>query len=141
MKRTQIKSKSDRPKRTKGLFDHLKKESKDAEWSRIKRDILDPYFYSIALLSTCELGFDGCVGSYLPLQYAHSKKREEIAKYEPERTRELCEVIRVCTACHDKIEHPKGLKGKEAKEYMYRMVTQTIESRNRALAKWEKIIA
>lgn len=114
----------------KGLFDHLKKETKQEEWERIKKDILDPYFYKLGLFTVCELRIPNiCIGSALSLQYAHSKKRDYIAVDEPERTRELCEVVRACTACHNEIEHLEDTEQETGHEQMYRIVIDCIKRR------------
>ena len=144
MKRTPFKKKPYQwkrkpPKTKKGLFDHLKKESKNDEWTRIKRDILDPYFQKHNLYSVCELQLDRCIGAVLPLQYAHSKKRGEIALEEPERTRELCEVIRACTNCHKDIEYLPEKDGVSGHEQMYQIVTSVIKTREKRLSRWQKV--
>jgi hypothetical protein len=82
-----------------------------------------------------------CIGAVLPLQYAHSKKREEIALEEPERTRELCEVVRACTACHYYIEHLEDTEEKTGKEQMYEIVVRIRNKRNKRLSRWKKISA
>lgn len=140
MKRTPFKRKpyqwNKNPKK-KGLFPE--KESKVEEWARVKRDILDPYFHEKGLYYTCELSLKGCIGRLLPLQYAHSKKRDDIASEEPERTRELCEVIRTCTVCHDYIERLPSKDEKTGKQRMYEIVVKIIEKRNERLARWKKV--
>lgn len=120
-------------KEGKGLFDHLNKESKDHEWARIKREI-KPFFVEHGLYYICELQLPNvCVGSVLNLTYAHSKKRGDIAKKEPERTRELKEVVRACPACHHKIEYLPKTETETGREQMYRIVTDCIKRRNRRL--------
>lgn len=118
-----------------------KKESKMEEWRRIKTEILIPYFISIGLISTCEIKGDRCLGSALAMQFAHSKKRDDIAKEEPERTRELCEVIRACTNCHYDIEHLPYKDGVSGKDQMYIIVINLIAFRNKRLARWKKVVA
>lgn len=141
LKRTPFKRKPPKPKTSKGLFDHLKKEKKVDEWTRVRTEILDPYFIANNLYDVCELTFSKCIGNKLPLQYAHSKKRGDIAKEEPERTRELCEVVRACTVCHDHIEYLPEKDGKSGREHMYDIVVSTINKRNRRLARWKKVSA
>lgn len=141
LKRTPFNRKPPREKSSKGLFDYLKKESKAEEWARIKKDILDPLFVRMGLYDTCELQLDKCIGNIVELQYAHSKKRELIAKQEPERTRELCEVVRACTNCHDDIEHLADTAEETGHEQMYRIVVSTINRRNRRLAQYKRIDA
>jgi hypothetical protein len=142
MKRTPIKKSSKpmrrkalKPRGSKGLFP--KKESKTEEWNRVKREILDPYFQENGLYWICELDYPMCIGTALPLQYAHSKKRGEIALDEPERTRELTEVIRACTECHGYIEDPTKI----SKSDMYYIVVTTIEKRNKRLSRWKNVVA
>jgi hypothetical protein len=118
-------------KAKKGLFSHLKKkENKNNEWKRIKKE-LNPIFIDANLYDVCELGFEEvCIGNALPLSYAHSKKRADIAKDEPERTRELKEVIRTCAKCHYYIEYQLGNDDMySAKEKMYLVVTECIKRR------------
>ena len=130
----------DLKKEKKGLFRHLKRESKTEEWNRIKRDILNPYVESIGLKDVCEIRIIGtCVGNALPLTYAHSKKRNDIAKNEPERTRELCEVVRACPACHHEIEYLEPTETESGHEQMYRIVTTIIKKRNAKLDRWIKV--
>jgi hypothetical protein len=147
VKRTPFKKKPytwnrNKPKKPrKGLFDHLKKESKNHEWNRIKREILDPYFHANDLYYICELKLPNiCSGNAMKLTYAHSKKRGYIAKKEPERTRELCEVVRACINCHHTIEYPKGVSKAEGLELMFKAVTECIERRNRRLRLYEKVV-
>lgn len=138
LKRTPFKIKPKTKKTSKGLFDHLKKESKDQEDQRIKREILDPYFINLGLYYVCELNLPStCIGNSLPLQYAHSKKRGDIALKEPERTRELCEVVRACTACHNEIEYIAPTPEETGRKIMYRIVIATIENRNKLLDKFD----
>lgn len=144
MKRTPLRQKpyqwKKKPKKKgKGLFDHLKKENKDDEWSRIKRTILDPYFIKHNLRDICEIQFSMCIGNVLPLHYAHSKKRGDIALEEPERTRELCEVVRACSECHNYIEHLPEYNGLTGHEQMYNIVTSVISKRNKRLSRWKKV--
>lgn len=127
-------------KEKKGLFLHLKKESKDEEWFRIKQEIR-PFFVKHGLINICELKLPMCIGNVLPLHFAHSKKREDIAKEEPERTRELKEVVRACPKCHDYIEHLPEKDGVSGRQRMYNIVIACIEIRNRRLARWKKISA
>lgn len=149
MKRSGFKQKPKKEKEKKGLFDHLvkekkglfeglKKESKDEEWRRIK-DEIRPYFIANGLYDICELHLSVCIGNALPLQFAHSKKRVDIASEEPERTRELKEVVRACTACHNVIEHLPDTEGATGHERMYKIVRDTIAARERRLAKWKKV--
>lgn len=129
IKRTAFKKTSSKTRTSKGLFDHLKKETKNEEWKRVKKDTLDPFFIKHGLYYKCELGLSMCIGSILELQYAHSKKREEIALEEPERTRELCEVIRVCATCHEYIEYLPEYEGKSGKTQMYEIVIKAVSKR------------
>lgn len=126
-------------KETKGLFDHLKKESKGDEWFRIKQEELHPYFQANNLFDKCELGLPVCIGSALPLQYAHSKKRGEIALEEPQRGIEMREVIRVCQNCHNHIETLEETDGVSGHQQMYDIVVGVIARRNKRLARWEKV--
>lgn len=122
----------DRTKEKKNLFP--KKESKVAEWNRIKREIT-PYFIENDIYNICELGLEGCTGNAIGLTYAHSKKRGDIATKEPERTRELKEVVRACPACHHKIEYiPKELGGRKK---MYEIVTEVIRKREERLGRYK----
>ncbi len=125
-------------KEKKGLFDHLKKESKDEEWRRHKAEIT-PYFVANGLYDICELQLSVCIGNALPLQFAHSKKRIDIATEEPERSRELQEVIRACTKCHEVIEHLPDTEDLTGRERMYKIVVDTISRRKKRLARWKKI--
>lgn len=140
MKRTPFKRKPYQWKRKPvGSSSDTKRESKVDEWSRIKKEILDPYFYKHNLYDQCELKLSVCIGNVITLQYAHSKKRNDIAKQEPERTRELCEVVRACTSCHNYIEYLPERDGKSGKEQMYEIVVSTINKRNRRLSRWERV--
>lgn len=112
----------------KGLY-VKKKESKDDEWSRIKREILDPYFYEIGLFSVCELRIPNVCEGW-PLSYAHSRKRGDISKREPERTRQLCEVVRACQACHKEVEFPPRTETESSRQIMYRKIIEVIDYRN-----------
>jgi hypothetical protein len=117
-----------------------KKETKDEEWRRIKVDILDPFFKAKNLYNGCELLLDDiCIGNVLKLCYAHSKKRDDIALEEPQRTQELCEVVRACPSCHNYIEYLPERKGISGKEQMYKIVTDAISRRNRRLARWKRV--
>lgn len=115
-----------------------KKESKGDEWFRIKEEIF-PYFLRHNLAGVCELQFDCCTGNLRPLQFAHSKKRIDIATEEPERTRELKEVVRACNECHKLIEHLPDKDGLTGHERMYRIVVDTIKRREKRLARWVKV--
>jgi hypothetical protein len=64
-----------------------------------------------------------------------------IAKDEPERTRELCEVVRACSACHNHIEYLPKKDGKSGREQMYEIVLSVIDRRNKRLGLWEKVTA
>lgn len=143
MKRTPFKKKPyvwKQPVKQK-TFNLNKKESRDEEWARIKKDILNPEFIAKGLYSVCEIQLEGCIGSIISLQYAHSKKRDDIAREEPERTRELCEVVRACTICHDIIEHLEEKDGVSGKDQMYAIVLSIIDRRNRRLSRWKKVVA
>lgn len=125
-------------KSSKGLFDNLKKESKDEECRRHYAEIT-PFFIANGLYDICELQLDVCIGNALPLQFAHSKKRIDIATEEPERSREMQEVVRACTQCHALIEHLPDNEYMTGRERMYKIVTDTIARRNRRLSKWKRV--
>lgn len=140
MKRSGFKRKNNKEKKpSKNLFPHLARESKADEDRRIKTDYLDPYFHKHGLYYTCELALPMCIGSVLPLQYAHSKKRGEIALKEPERTTEMCEVVRACTKCHYHIEHLPEKGGVSGREQMYQIVRNTIEKREKRINRWKLV--
>lgn len=141
MKRTPLKRKSDKPKQSKGLFDHipkdgknlfahLDKESKDEEWARVRNE-LKTRFTEAGILS-CELRYENCIHSYNfghKWSFAHSLKRDQIAssKYNPElREKQIREVIYACQECHAVIEK-LGNKRNE----MYNIVLDTISKRIR----------
>lgn len=158
MKRTPFKKRPPKKKEGKGLFsDYVpekkgivaayvsekkglipKKESKDEEWQRIKKEIR-PFFIENDLYYICELQLSKCIGNALPLQFAHSKKRFDIAKEEPERTRELKEVVRACTVCHNYIETLPDTEDLTGHERMYRIVVDTINLREKRLGRWHKV--
>lgn len=134
-----IKRKPKKKKTSKGLYTNYKsekkgiyikpKESKEHEWARIKREILDPYFYEIGLFNVCELNIPNvCDGLFIG--YAHSRKRGDIAKQEPERTKQLCEVVRACQKCHKKVEFPPRTITESSRQIMYRKIIEVIDSRN-----------
>lgn len=120
--------------KSKGLSSHSGKETANDEWNRIKREI-KPIFEEFGLYDICELRLEGCIEHIrdIELQFAHSKKRGQIAKHEPERTKELKEVIRVCSSCHYKIEYPKKTEEETSRQIMYRLVLECIDKRNREL--------
>jgi hypothetical protein len=130
LKRTAFKRKPPKAKATKGLSLYPKKETKDEEWSRIKREIT-PYFEKYGLYDRCELMLPNCKG--YGDQYAHSKKRGDIAKLEPERTKELKEVVRACPSCHYKVEYPEKTAEETGRQIMYRIVLSCIDARNKRL--------
>ena len=138
LKRTPFKKKpytwkKKKPSEKKGLFDHLKKESRVEEWNRIKEEIT-PYFIKYGIYNTCELKLPQiCSGSYIGLTYAHSKKRNDIARDEPKRTEELKEVIRACVSCHDCIEYLPKLGDLSPSDRMYIIVKDCIDRRNKRL--------
>lgn len=139
MKRTPLKRKSDKPKESKGLFDHipkgdkdlfahLAKESKDEEWDRVRNELKER-FAKAGILS-CELRYEVCIHSYNfghKWSFAHSLKRDQIAsaKYNPElREIQIREVIYACQECH-KIIEDLGNKHNE----MYDIVVAIIKQR------------
>ena len=150
MKRSGFKRKtSTEPKQGKGLFDHLekgnkrlfdhlKREPRDEECRRHYAEIT-PFFIANGLYDICELQLSVCIGNVLSLQFAHSKKRDDIAKEEPERSRELQEVVRACTKCHEVIEHLPDNSEMSGRERMYKIVRDTIARRQRRLFKWKKV--
>jgi len=134
--RKPLKWKADKPKETKGLFEHLKKESKVEEWRRIEKEIT-PFFVSNGIYDYCELRLSNCKGNF-QLCFAHSKKRGDWAKDEPQRGIDARQVVRACSECHNEIEYPEvdRTAGENGKEIMYNIVVQTIEKRNKRLTKW-----
>jgi hypothetical protein len=136
MKRTGFKKKAYPWRRTpkkEGII--VYKETKDEEWARIKREELDPYFYRHNLHDICELQLRVCTGR--ARHYAHSKKRDDIARDEPERTRELKEVVRACPECHDFIEYPPRTEDNSGKRMMYEVVVDRIKKREARLERWK----
>jgi hypothetical protein len=95
-------------KKGKGLFDHLKTESKDEEWNRIREE-LKVWFTENGILS-CELKLEGCTKAEnfgWTWSFAHSKKRGEIVaqKVDPiQREIEMKEVVYACGSCHNTVE-------------------------------------
>ncbi len=131
LKRSPIKSKpyvwKKKPKKKgKGLFDHLKKESKIDEWVRIRAELFEK-FNQLGITS-CELNLKGCTKNYY-LGFAHSKKRKEIATEQPERDRELAEVALLCTSCHQQIEYLPSTDLETGHGRMYRIITNIINNR------------
>lgn len=114
------------------------RESKGDEWFRVKGEI-SPYFVANGLMNICELQYSMCSGNLFPLQFAHSKKRRLIAKEQPERDRELKEVIRVCTHCHNFIEYLPELNGVSGHDRMYKIVRDTIKRREKRLSRWKRV--
>ncbi len=137
LKRTPFLKKKSVKKETKGLFDYLKKETKDEEWRRIKEEIT-PFFVSTGLYNICELKLSKCMGNF-KLSFAHSKKREDWANTLPQRDIDAKEVVRACPNCHDEIEYPEvdKTKGELGREIMYNIVVQTIKRREDALKRWK----
>lgn len=56
----------------------------------------------------CELGLTVCIQRMLPLQNVHRHKRMWY-RNQPEKLFDWKQVVRGCTACHNKIEHDKQL--------------------------------
>lgn len=117
------------PKTKKGLFDHLKKESKTDEWARIRKEII-PFFVAHGIYNICEVGLTGiCIGTVLELQFAHSKKRVDWAVDGRARQEDAREVVRICTACHARLEHLPEQEGKTGRERMCEAIRMIIAKR------------
>lgn len=119
-------------KEKKGQFKHLKKESKIEEWIRIKKEI-EPFFVYYNLLEYCELKLEGCM--IRATDYAHSLKRIDWAKEDPQRTVDAKQVVRACPKCHHTIEYPHVDKeGEESgRQLMFNHVVAVIRRRNVSL--------
>lgn len=133
LKRTPFKRKPKSKKESKGLFDHLKQESKTEEWKRILNELKER-FVKVGILS-CELRLKGCTLASnfgWTWSFAHSLKRDKIAsrKYFPEqREKEIREVVYACGNCHNIIEHLPKTEEESPEEQMYRIVLATINKR------------
>jgi len=118
-----------KPKKTqKGLFDHLKQESKTEEWNRIREE-LKIWFIENGILS-CELNLLGCTKASnfgWTWSFAHSRKRGDIVsrKTNPDlRDIQMREVVYACGNCHTCIE-----KLTNRNNEMYNIVMETIRKR------------
>lgn len=129
MKRTPFKRKPKKKKTSKGLFKHLKKESKAVEWARIRKELLKEF--EAMGINYCEARYNGCAGTF-GLAFAHRFKRRLIPKEEPQRSEELRTVAYLCVKCHELLEH-------SGHEIMYNSITKIIEERNNRLSRWTKI--
>lgn len=56
----------------------------------------------------CELGLTVCIQRMLPLQNVHRHKRMWY-RNQPEKLSDFKQVVRGCTACHNRIENDKQL--------------------------------
>ena len=113
-------------KEGKGLFDHLKHESKVEEWNRIRAELTKQF--NLIGITRCELKLEGCVGTF-GLAFAHSLKRGKIPKDEPLRTEKLMEVARLCIYCHNVIEYLPEVDGKSGHVRMEEIILNIIKNR------------
>lgn len=133
MKRTPFKKKpyvwKPKPKKKpKGIFDHIKKENKVQEWSRILKELKERFVY--AQILSCELRLEGCTLATnfgWTWGFAHSKKRDKISAIPEIREVEIRQVVYACGNCHDIIEDLK----EEDSPNMYDVVCNTIEKRDK----------
>lgn len=117
------------PKEKKGLFDHLKKPSKNDEWAKVRKQIT-PFFVARGIYNICEAALEGiCIGNALELQFAHSKKQVDRAADGRARQEDMREVIRCCTACHLHLETLPEENGKTGRERMCELIKAIIAKR------------
>jgi hypothetical protein len=97
--------KRDKPKETKGLFDHLKKQSKVEEWNEIREELKER-FIRVGITS-CELNLKNCTQAAnfgFTWSFAHSLKRYDISTDPEQRAIDMREVVYACGTCHYAIE-------------------------------------
>lgn len=92
-------------------------------WAYVKRNI-KPFFLQAGITS-CELGWEGCTGSFATT-FAHSLRRRHI-----QTPSEMEEVIVACQSCHSKLDA-------QGEEPAREMVLRTIANRRRRVEKLYK---
>jgi len=125
------KKKHSTPKETKGLFDHLKKQSKVDEWNEIREELKERF--TRAGILSCELEMKNCTGADnfgFTWSFAHSLKRIEISKDELERAKEIREVVYACGTCHYAIE-VVGNKDREDGQLTMAEIVRSVISRRK----------
>lgn len=91
---------------------------KSKEWSKARKELLED-LEILGIEKTCEVVYDGCLGSMF-LTLAHSLRRRKI-----ETEDELKQVIYACSQCHEKLD---ALPQEETE----RIVKEIIRNRNNA---------
>lgn len=130
LKRTPIKQKRSTPRQSKGLFDHLKKQTKTVEWTEIRAELKERFLR--AGITSCELKLKNCTGAAnfgFTWSFAHSLKRNQISSEPEQRAKEIRSVVYACGTCHYAIEQIGNKDRDDGKPKMSDIVRSVISRR------------